>query len=381
MLKGTFKHVTSTIFILFLIVQLYPLKVIPQIKEGFEVVEGTNTLEVAYWEMGIEKFRIVINKNGGLSQVLISRIPYVSVAGMYVFGFWEQTWNSDPVESPLISRSDNYVKIRFYGKYRGANIYVETNYTISKIGLITISSVMEAKEDELDVRVTGWSIYFPVEIFGGGKAYVSTSKGIKEIVLPESLETNSLFSTQETIYWVDFSKPTEGVTLINMAPGSKIWYEAGINDERQWGYHNVYSIVLAHTPHGGGAMPKGEKRFSKVALYIHGPGGYEENKRIIDLTVEIAGTYVECENYLAKYETGSKAWMLSSQAMGILNSSFEKLFGGDEDGAIAEFENAKTLLKQVREEVIIPLHLIALVIIIVIIIVIFVLRVRKKIKG
>jgi|GEM_PF-4462710 len=68
-----------------------------------------------------------------------------------------------------------------------------------------------------------------------------------------------------------------------MAPGSEIWYSAGVRDERQWGYHNVYGVRITHKPDGEGGMISGEKRFSKVALYVHGPGGYQENEEMLNL--------------------------------------------------------------------------------------------------
>ena len=82
-----------SIFCMMLIVlQISFLTVKTQFLSRFEIVEKENEIEVAYLEAGIEKFRIVINKNGGISQVLISQIPYTSVAGCYVWNSWGQTW-------------------------------------------------------------------------------------------------------------------------------------------------------------------------------------------------------------------------------------------------------------------------------------------------
>ncbi|MEM2940648.1 MAG: hypothetical protein QW304_03735 [Thermoproteota archaeon] len=378
------KRLVLMFCMMLIILQISFLRVDAQFQSGFEIVEKENAIEVAYLEVGIEKFRIVINKNGGISQVLISQIPYTSVAGCYVWNSWEQTWFSNSLASPIVENRGDYVEARFYGKYANAEVYTETNYTISKTGLILISNVIEAKADLLDLRNTLWMIYFPTDVFQGEKAHVKLEREIREITLPGDVTSGDFVATDEIFYWADFSRGAEGLTFINMAPGSEIWYSAGVRDERQWGYHNVYGVRITHKPDGEGGMSSGEKRFSKVALYVHGPGGYQASEEMLNLVSGLASAQVECEKALKKYGRETEAWTLASQAMTIVRSGLNKLISGDENGAKTDLENANSLIQKAREaggEAMPDLLLIiALVIIVVVVIGLIILRKRGRKK-
>ncbi|MBO3800413.1 MAG: hypothetical protein FGF52_05105 [Candidatus Brockarchaeota archaeon] len=372
------------IVVIVLLLQVSFLRINAQFKSGFEIFEKENEVEVAYFEAGIEKFRVVINKNGGLSQVLISQIPYTSVAGCYVWSVWEQTWFSRRLAPPIIENKGDYVEARFYGKYTNIEVYTETNYTISKTGLILISNTIEARADLPEIRNTLWMIYFPVDIFQGEKAYVKFGKEIREITLPQEVASGDFVVTTDVFYWVDFSRGVEGITFINMAPGSEIWYSAGVRDERQWGYHNVYGVRITHKAEGEGEMIIGEKRFSKVALYVHGPGGYQANEEMINLISELASVQVECEKALKKYSKDSEAWILASQAMATVNAGLNKLIIGDKDGAKTDLENANGLLQKAKTAggEVVPnlLLIIALAAIVVVVIGLIFLRKRSRKK-
>ncbi|MEM2350869.1 MAG: hypothetical protein QXT26_00495 [Thermoproteota archaeon] len=347
--KGVLRTRFALMFCIALIIlQTGFLGVNSQFQSGFEIIEKVNEIEVAYLEAGVEKFRIVINKNGGISQVSISRIPYTSVAGCYVWNSWEQTWFSNPRASPIVENKGDYVEARFYSKYTNAEIYIETNYTISKTGLILISNVIEAKADLPDLRNTLWMIYFPVDIFQGENAYVKLEKEKMQIALPRDIATGDFVATDEIFYWADFSRGVEGITFINMAPGSEIWYSAGVRDERQWGYHNVYGVRITHKPDGQGGMSIGEKRFSKVALYVHGAGGYQANEEILNLISRLASAQVECERALKKYKRDTEAWMLASQAMAAVDSGINRLIRGDMEGAKLDLENANSIIEKAK---------------------------------
>ncbi|MEM1557237.1 MAG: hypothetical protein QXT26_02100 [Thermoproteota archaeon] len=377
------KSFLAIAFILYLLLlQTNYIKINAQLEGGFQIVETDNEVEVAYMEVGLEKFKVIINKNGGVSEVQISRIPYTGVAGTFIWNLWEQTWNSDSVAPPVIENKGDYVEARFYGKYRNAEIYVKTNYTISKTGLVLISSVLEARRDEPTVMQTAWMVYFPASIFANEKAYIRFEKEVREITLPVEVTSGSFYGGEDVVYWVDFSKPTEGIAFINMAPGSEDWYETTVRDERQWGYHQVYCAFFAHTSYGGGAMLTGDKRFSKVALYIHGPGGYEGNKEILDLISDFAKTSVECDKALKSYGRDTDAWKLASQAKGNINSGLERLVKGDIDGSRINLGSAKNLLEEIGKtpgisfDTLLPLVAILIVVIIVVIIVVR----RRKLK-
>lgn len=350
---------------------------------GFQIVETGNTVEIAYMEMGLEKFKVIINKNGGISEVQISRVPYTGAAGTFIWNLWDQTSNSYSIASPVIENKGEYVEAKFYGKYRDSEIYVNTNYTISKTGLILISSVLEARRDEPTVMQTAWMIYFPTSIFVNEKAYVKFEREVKEIALPVEVTRGSFYEGRDIVYWVDFSKPTEGITFINMAPGSEDWYGTTVRDERQWGVVQGYCAFFSHTSYGGGAMAMGDKRISKIALYIHGPGGYEGNREVLDLISDFAKTDVKCNKALKSYSTNTNAWKLASQAKENINSGLERLARGDIDGSKVNLENAKKLLEEIEKATGIgfeTLLLPAIILILIIVVVVIIIRRRKSKK-
>ncbi|MEM2941156.1 MAG: hypothetical protein QW304_06375 [Thermoproteota archaeon] len=382
MRMGVKPFAVACIFLL-LVLKSYSILISAQLEGMFQVTEEDNEVEVAYLEAGLEKFKVIINKNGGIAEVQVSNIPYTSVAGTQVWSLWEQTWNTDPMAPPVVVNKGDYVEARFYGKYRTAELYVKTNYTISKTGLILVSSIIEAKRDEPLIMQTAWMVYFSTPIFANEKAYIKFEKEVTEVQLPASVTSGSFYGGQDVVYWVDFSKPTAGIAFINMAPGSEDWYETTVRDERQYGYHDVYSVYFAHTAYGEGAMSMGDKRVSKVALYIHGQGGYEGNKEILDLISDIASTSVECEKALKNVGENTEAGRLASQAMENVNSGLEKLLKGDFEGSETDLGNAKKLLEEVKgiggvfEK---SLPAIVGVIVIVVIIVVIVTRRRKAKK-
>lgn len=367
-----------------LVLQSYPVRIRAE-SNKFEIIEEANEVEIAYFENGLENFRVVINKNGGIAQILISQIPYVEACGVRIAAdtVTVQTANSDAINPPEIVKSsdESYVEARFYGKYRNGEIYFNTSYIISKIGLILISSVAEAKRDELSVTQTTWSTRFPINIFKNEKVRVGLKNEIREYTLSEEVTSGAIFNTQAPVYWIDFSRSMEGVTLINMAPQSDIWYETTISDQRQYGRGDVYEANFIHTASGQAAMPRGTKRLSKVALYLHGPGSYEGNKEVIDLISALAEVRVQCEKAMAKYQENSENWNLASQAMEKANSGIEKMIRGDMSGASTDLENAKSILSNIKEGGIgITLQIAGLVIILLVVIVLAVLMRRRAKK-
>jgi len=370
------------IFITMLFLQIYPIIIKAQ-SDKFKIEDKGNEVEIAYFKSGLEEFRVVINKNGGISQVLIHQIPYLGPCGIRIAAdiVEHQTTYSDVVEPPVIRESDDgsYVEARFYGKYRDIEVYFKTNYTISKTGLILVSLLTEAKRDELSITQTTWSTHYPVNIFKNEKIRIGLDSEIKEYVLPENVASGAIFNTQAPVYWIDLSKGAEGITLINMAPGSDIFYETTVSDQRQYGRGDFYGAFFIHHASGQGAMPRGTKRLSKVALYLHGPGGYEGNREVIDLVSALARVRVQCEKAMSKYEKDSEAWNLALQAMSKIDSGIEKLIKGDLSSSKTELESARNLLSSIKEaEIGIPLSIIGLVIVIVIILIVLISRRFKK---
>ncbi|MGQ9479679.1 MAG: hypothetical protein ACUVQ0_06705 [Thermoproteota archaeon] len=375
------KETFATIFLIFiLILQTDPLMVRSQSEDKFEITQNEEVV-ISYKEMGLEKFRITINNNGGISEIQIYGIPYVGISGIFVWDLWQQTLNSDSLAPPEIEDRGDFVNVRFYGKYREAELYVRTFYNISKIGLILVTAIIEAGRDEPTIRQTAWMAYFPVEIFMKEKARIKFESEIREIELPEETTRGSFYGGSDVVYWVDFSKKTGGVTFINMAPGSDIWVETTVRDERQWGVEsNVYCAFFAHTTYGNGAMAYGEKRTSKVTLYLHGAGAYEGNKEMIDLVSDLAKMSVECEEAVKEYGRESDAGSKADQALGIVKSGLEKLLRGDSNGAKGSLEEARNLIKEAKiaKETFQTILTVTAIVAVVIILVLLAILIRRK---
>ncbi|MGQ9479291.1 MAG: hypothetical protein ACUVQ0_04615 [Thermoproteota archaeon] len=354
-----------------------------QPNDEWEIIEKESEIEIARIEAGLEKFRISIHKNGGIISIEINKIPYTNISGSSIRDasgqIFEQTWYSSPIANPVIEKKDDYVEARFYGKYDNAEVYVETNYTISKNGLILILNILRTNVD-VDLRNTHWRLYFPRSVFQGEKVYAKVQDRIEEAVLTREVTTGDMIYSYDVIYWVDFSKKSEGVTFINMAPGSDMWYFAAVSDELQWGNYDVYSMRLAHKADGAGAMYSGEKRPSRVAIYLHGPGGYRQYEDFINLVSSLASLHIECEKIISN-SGGTDAGKLAVQAMEKADSALEKLLRADDAGARTDFENAKSLVQKTKETGGgLSENLIAVLIVTVILIAILIAILRKRRK-
>jgi len=364
-----------------LVLRHFVMMVSLQQTEGF-VIDVDARISIAYFESGMEKFRIIIEKNGGINQTLVNQIPCMAFAGNFVWNDdWAQTSGSSATAEPVIENKGDYVTVRCFGMYTFHTLSIVTDITVSKTGLILISSSLRAERDEPTVVQTAWTAYFPVGMFANEKAYVNVEGTITEVTLPEVQTTGPLFTSQQVVYWVDFSRLMEGVTFINMAPGPNVWSGTTVQDERQYG-GNEYIARHEHTSWGQGAMKRGDTRVSKVAFYLHGPGGYSENIGMISLVSNLARAKVEAENRLESYSKDD-AKAFASQAINTVESGIEKLLRGNISGAEEDLNQANDLLKKAYDTEYagrLPVELMAPVIILVIAVIVVVLMRRRSKK-
>jgi hypothetical protein len=368
----------ALLFLFTLLLSSYTVETLAQ-PEGLSI-NVNSEIDIAYFDSkGEEKFRLIIEKNGGISEIRMSQVAYASPAESFIWNNVNegQSANSDATTEPIIENKGDYITLTCYGAYRNHSVSAVTNITVSKIGLIVIHSAIRAERSELTILRTGWVIHFPTGLFAGEKAYVNMREGIREVNLPVvNLSTGGLFGEVGVVNWIDFSKTTEGITLINMAPDTEIYYDVNIYDARVDGY-DFFTAEFEHTRWGMGSMPEGSTRVSKVALYLHGPGGYSENLALINLISGLASAETRSRKILKSYQN-PQSKMLASQALDNVMAGLEKIFRGDIEDAEYELEQAKNLLKQADETEVLTQILLPLLIIVVVILVLLVMRKRKK---
>lgn len=325
-----------------------------QDEEGSLVVEVVDeTIHVVRTdEWGKEIFRLVILKTGGIREIIVSQITYAEDAGGWIVSDdSNQTWGSDPLGEPLIRNLGEYATLTFFSKYRVHSLSFVTNITVSRTGLILISSSMKAEEDEPALDITSWGFLFPASIFAGSKAYVNLEGTVQAVNLPAQRQgtpehnLTGLFAISERpVYWMDFSKPSEGITLVNLDPSVFLHYS--ISDQR-WGSYQGFLALYQHMNRGGpgfNAMREGEVKTSHVALYIHGAAGYENALSMIDLLVDLGSAMSGARRGLESYnDAGARA--LALEALGKAKSGFDKIVIGDVTSASGDLDQASDLLK------------------------------------
>ncbi len=305
---------------------------------------------------GAEVFRLVILKTGGIREIIVSQISYAEDAGGWIVSNdSNQTWGSDPVGEPLIRDMGEYVTLTLFSKYRVHSLSFVTNITISKTGVILISSSMTAEEDEPALDITSWGFLFPASIFAGSKAYVNLEGNVQAVNLPAQRQgtpeqnMTGLFAISERpVYWMDFSKPSEGITLVNLDPSVFLHYS--ISDQR-WGSYQGFLALYQHMNRGGpgfNAMRESEVKTSHVALYIHGAGGYESALSMINLLVDLGSAMSGARRGLESYnDAGARA--LALRAFDNAKSGFDKIVIGDVASASDDLDQASDLLKRAED--------------------------------
>ncbi|MEM1557230.1 MAG: hypothetical protein QXT26_03210 [Thermoproteota archaeon] len=310
----------------------------------FLVTVGETNVTIAVVSEITEEFKIIINSNGGISNIMISQINFTGAGGWFVWERdWQQVYGSNSTAPPIVEEKPEYVVATFFGRYNVHPLDIVTKITVSKNGLILIDSNLTAIDDATDINRIGWGLWeFPVSLFGGSYVDICREGTVIKAKLPAEYTPDvTIYDTSRMTYWMDFSTLAEGITMINIAP-SLFKGGFGIGDNR--GANETYTNYNAHfrlTEFAKGAMKKGDVKTVRIALYIHGPGGYEGNRDMIDLIVELGKAEDSARNMMASYKDPS-AKEVAYQAFLKANSAFHKLIAED-------VEEAKTLLRESLE--------------------------------
>ncbi|MEM1557936.1 MAG: hypothetical protein QXT26_00620 [Thermoproteota archaeon] len=336
---------SKSIILLFILVILFQSKftrTCAQNESEFSITVDEQQLEVVLLDTEKrELFGIAIQKNGGISELRISNMQYANTIGFYIWNeAGGQSYSSNATAEPVIEYEGEYVTITCYGKYASHQLSMITNITVSKTGIILFSSRMVGERDEPTILMIAWDSFIPMSLFAGEKIHVYAGKNVREVSLPINFVTNPVF-THNDVKWIDFSKPLEGITLINIAPYSH--QGATIQDEREW---NGTTYSARYNIRGWGQKPveQGEEFYAKVAIYVHGPGGYQANQKVIDLLV----TFADLERRLKEIESfkSDKAHVLASQARTQINMALNKMLVGDLNSATEMLNRAEEFIKE-----------------------------------
>lgn len=368
------------IFLLAMMLQFNFTRTYAQQTGEFSISVGDQQVDVVLLDPeGREIFGVIVQKNGGISELRISQIPYATSLGFFVWNDdWGQSYGSDAIAEPVIENKGDYVTLTCYGMFRVHQLSIVTNITISKTGIILFSSRMVAERNEPTIMMIAWDSFPPIELFAGEKVCIRAGGRVQEATLPVNFGTNPIFSSSD-VQWVDFSKPLEGVTLINMAPD--LHSEGIVQDEREWN-GTTYSARYTIRAWGQSSMAEGEEANTKVAIYIHGSGGYEGNLEVIDLLLSF--TDLEARIRSSTSFKNDRARELASQARVQMNTALVKLLTGDINGATDTLKQAESLIKQAEETEVGPIMmrdiLVTGLIVILIAISIVVLKIFRKRK-
>ncbi|MEM2940640.1 MAG: hypothetical protein QW304_03695 [Thermoproteota archaeon] len=350
---------------IFLIVSINPLTMFvspqpaksltPYMQEAkrFEIDVREKNVTIAVIGPISEEFAITIENNGGISNIRVMQINYTTEGGAFIWdNAWQQIYGSNSTGRPIIEEKPDYVEATFFALYRVHPVAVVTKMIISKNGIILINMNVTAVEDANRILRIGWGFWgFPFSLFGGRYAEVCREGTVIRVELPAEYNSafTSFYDTSRSTSWMDFSTISEGLTMINIAPSLTTGY--GIGDNR--GNTDpppspTFHAYFAFTEWQKSGMRKGEVRTGRIAIYIHGPGGYEENKDMINLILNVGKAEDDAINMLASSNDPS-AKNLAHQALLYARSAYEKIFAGDIAGAKSLLEESLNLIKEIKD--------------------------------
>lgn len=313
-------------------------------------VSETN-ITIAVVDSISEKFAMTINNNGGIYNIRISQMNFTNAGGWFIwFDAWQQLYGSNATSKPVVEEKPDYVSATFFAQYQAYLLAIVTNIKVSKNGVILINTNLTAVEDASGIIQTGWGFwFFPFSLFGGRYAEVCREGTIVEVELPAEYNSalTTFYDTSRATSWMDFSTLADGITMINIAPS--LFKGFGIGDNRNaTSTDETFNAHFRLTDWGKGAMKKGDVKACRIALYIHGPGGYEENKDVIDLILNVG----KAEDKAINAMTSSNDPLVKNfayQALSYAHSAYEKIFIGDIDEAKSLLEEASNLIKEMEE--------------------------------
>ncbi len=300
---------------------------------------------------GMEIFKVVVLKNGRISEIVISFKVFATSAGWSADPY-DQVSGSNSTAEPIVQNMGDYVSLVCFARFSEHPLSVVTNMTICGNGLILVHATLKAEEDALLVQQVSWGLSgFPISLFQGHKAYAQVEgRELQEINLPLEHVTGAQawdLMRSETIpaYWVDFSQALEGITFVNVVPSLTLG--SAVTDGREW-ETTVFNAAFNLNLWGQGAMVKDELNEVKVALYIHGPGGYQSVLDMINLLLDLGQAEGNAREGLESY-TDAGAKSSASQALSIAQSAYSKIVTGDLASARNDIDQASDLLKQAED--------------------------------
>jgi hypothetical protein len=314
-------------------------------------VDETN-VTIAVVDSISEKFAITINNNGGIHNIRISQMNFTNAGGWFIwFNAWQQLYGSNATSKPILEEKQDYVSATFFAQYQAYPLAIVTKVIVSKNGVILINTNLTAVEDASGIIQIGWGFWgFPFSLFGGRYAEVCREGTVINVDLPAEYNSafTSFYDTSRSTSWMDFSTISEGLTMINIAPSLTTGF--GIGDNR--GNTDpppspTFHAYFAFTEWQKSGMKKGEARTGRIAIYIHEPGGYKENKEMIDLILNVGKAEDDAINMLNSSNDPSVK-NLAHQALLYTRSAYEKIFAGDIAGAKSLLEESLNLIKEIK---------------------------------
>ncbi len=297
-----------------------------------------------------ELFRVVILKNGGISELILSGYTYVH-DGCWCLWNYEvggpQTNASTVTAEPEIVEAGDYVFLRCFSRSNDFPLSMVSNITISKTGVIFVSSTLTAYENAPGVTMIAWGWFgLPESIFSGTKAYVNMEGTVHEVDLPLQTEQGGgLFNSGDAkVLWMDFSKQLHGFTMVNQ--DANLYESSVIWDQRPNG--TIFSIEWKQADWGHGSMVKGHVKGAELAIILHGEGGHESVQDMIDLLTDIGKVQSRYGTWYESYKDDG-ALNLYSQARDYAESARRKISAGDITGAGDDATEALNLFAQAEE--------------------------------
>lgn len=299
---------------------------------------------------GEELFRIVVLKNGGISELILSGYTYAH-DGCWCLWNYEvggpQTNSSTVTAEPEIMEAEDYVFLRCFSRSNDFPVSMVSNITISKVGVIFVSSTLAAYENAPGISMIAWGWFgLPESLFSGTTAYANAEDAVQAVDLPpQSLQAGAVFNPGgRKVLWMDFSKQLQGFTMISQ--DTSLYETAVIWDQRPNG--TIFTVEWKQSDWGRGTMAKGHTRGTELAIVLHGEGGYEPVQNLIDLLTDIGKVR---GRYGTPYESYKDEGALSlySQARAHAESARQKISKGDMTGAQDDADEALSLFAQAED--------------------------------
>jgi len=330
---------------------------------GFSIEVSDEAIDVAWVDSsGMDVFEVVVLRNGEIDEVRMEMIPYALNVSWCVWGTkgakeiqrgFHQIEESYATDEPAIVNAGDYVVVTCFSRYSAYALSIMTNITISRTGVVFLSSTLTAEAQEFEMTLIGYFFKLPGNVFGGGKAYVDVMGAVQEVDLPTQIIPNAtgpffqdLTLEGRTVFWMDFSTPLKGLTAVNQNPRLyKTYNILGPSGSQRRTY---FSVEWYQTFWGQADMAKGDVKEARVAFYLHGDGGYQPAMDVMSLLVDLAKFWGTYGAWFKSYsDEGARS--LAVQAEELAESAQVKISKGDLAAASDDVDRALSLLSQAEE--------------------------------